>query len=66
MKFYNLKTRSYVEVGENDVKKKEMVRKTKNGELVRYALVGKHGGQTLYKFVKKAEYDALKADVIKD
>jgi len=66
MKFYNLKTRSYVEVEDKDVKKKEMVRKTKNGELIRYALVGTHGGQTLYKFVKKADYDALKSDVIKD
>jgi hypothetical protein len=66
MKFYNLKTRSYVEVDDANVKKKEMVRKTKNGELTRYALVGEHGGQTLYKFVKKADYDALKADVVKD
>lgn len=65
MQFYNLKTRSHVDVPEKDVKKKEMVRKTKNGELTRYAFVADHNGASLFKFVKKADYDALNVPVIK-
>ena len=66
MQFYNLKTRAHVDVPETDVKKKEMKRKTKNGELIRYAFVATYNGAPLFKFVKKADYDALKADVVKD
>ena len=56
MKFYNLKTRSHVDVPDNDVRKTKMVRKTKNGEQVRYALTAEFGGSKLFKFVNEATY----------
>ncbi len=58
MKFYNLKTRSHVDVPESDVQKKKMVRKTKNGEQTRYALTAEHNGSRLFKFVSEATYKA--------
>jgi len=61
MKFYDLKTRAHVEVAEGNVTKKKMVRKTKTGEQVRYALMGAHDGRTLYKFVNEATYKATNA-----
>lgn len=56
MKFYDLKTRNHVEVAESNITKKKMVRKTKAGEQVRYALVGSHDGRVLYKFVNEKTY----------
>lgn len=61
MKFYNLKTRSHVEVPEGDVKKLKMVRKTKSGEQTRYAFTAEHGGSKLFKFVNEATYKASSA-----
>lgn len=61
MQFYNLKTRSHVEVPDGDVKKMKMTRKTKSGEQVRYALTAEHGGVKLFKFVNEATYKASKA-----
>ena len=61
MKFYNLKTRSHVDVPEGNVKKKKMVRKTKSGEQVRYALTADFQGSKLYKFVNEATYKATNA-----
>ncbi len=61
MQFYNLKTRSHVDVPETNVKKTKMVRKTKNGEQTRYALKATYEGSTLYKFVSEAVYNATKA-----
>lgn len=58
MQFYNLKTRSHVDVPDSDVKKKKMVRKTKSGEQTRYALLADYQGTTLYKFVNEATYTA--------
>ncbi len=58
MQFYNLKTRSHVEVPETDVRKTKMIRKTKNGEQTRYALKATYNGSTLYKFVNEATYTA--------
>lgn len=66
MKFYNLKTRSHVEVPETQVKKKKMVRKTKNGtEQVRYALVADYEGSNLYRFVNEATFNATNVSEIK-
>ncbi|MDX2066436.1 MAG: hypothetical protein SFX74_11900 [Fimbriimonadaceae bacterium] len=59
MKFYNLKTRSHVEIADADVKKKQMKRQTKSGEQIRYAFVANHEGTPLHKFVKKEDFDAL-------
>jgi hypothetical protein len=56
MQFYNLKTRSHVDVPEANVRKKKMVRKTKTGEQTRYALMAEHDGTTLYKFINEATY----------
>lgn len=56
MKFYNLKTRSHVDVPESDVQKKKMTRKTKNGTQVRYAFVANHKGEQLFKFCSEADY----------
>jgi hypothetical protein len=56
MKFYNLKSRTHVDVPESNVRKTKMVRKTKNGEQVRYALTAEHEGTKLFKFVNEATY----------
>ncbi len=61
MKFYNLKTRSHVDVADSDVRKTKMVRKTKNGEQVRYALTAEYEGSKLFKFVNEATYKATDA-----
>lgn len=59
MQFYNLKTRSHVDVPDTEVKKVRMTRKTKNGEQVRYALTATFEGSKLFKFVNEATYNAM-------
>ena len=59
MQFYNLKTRSHVDVPDSEVKKVRMTRKTKNGEQVRYALTATFEGSKLFKFVNEATYKAM-------
>lgn len=59
MKFYNLKTRSHVEIPESEITKMKMVRPTKTGEQTRYAVKATYEGTPLTKFVKKDDYDAL-------
>jgi hypothetical protein len=61
MQFYNLKTRSHVDVPDSDVMKKKMIRTTKSGEQVRYALTATYQGSTLFKFVSEATYKASSA-----
>lgn len=61
MQFYNLKTRSHVDVPEANVKKKKMIRKTKSGEQTRYALMAEYEGTTLYKFINEATYKSSNA-----
>jgi hypothetical protein len=61
MQFYNLKTRSHVEIPEDQVKKMKMVRKTKSGEQTRYALTAEHEGIKLFKFVNETTYNSSKA-----
>ena len=56
MKFYNLKTRSHVDVPEGQVKKMKMTRKTKSGTQTRYALTANFEGSKLFKFVNEATY----------
>lgn len=58
MEFYNLKTRSKVDVPEGNVRKTKMVRKTKSGQQTRYALTAEFEGSKLYKFVNEATYNA--------
>ncbi|MER3496437.1 MAG: hypothetical protein C4320_06405 [Armatimonadota bacterium] len=61
MQFYNLKTRSHVEVPEGDVNKVQLKSKTKNGEQVRYAFTATHEGQKLFKFVSEKAFQESKA-----
>ncbi|HZH98988.1 MAG TPA: hypothetical protein VEX38_08450 [Fimbriimonadaceae bacterium] len=61
MQFYNLKTRSHVEVPDTNVRKMKMTRKTKSGEQVRYALTAEHEGSKLFKFVNEDTYNKSKA-----
>jgi hypothetical protein len=56
LKFYNLKTRSHVDVPEGQVKKMKMTRKTKSGTQTRYALTASYQGSKLFKFVNEATY----------
>lgn len=56
MQFYNLKTRSHVDVPEDSVKRTKMVRKTKSGEQTRYAFTAEFNGAKLFKFVNEATY----------
>lgn len=64
MQFYNLKTRSHVEVPDSAVKKTKMVRKTKSGEQTRYALTAEHEGSKLFKFINEATYKASNAQEV--
>lgn len=61
MQFYNLKTRSHVDVPDGDIRKQKMVRKTKNGEQVRYALTADYQGTKLFKFVNEQTYKTSNA-----
>lgn len=66
MQFYNLKSRSHVDVPEKNVKKMKMVRKTKSGdEQVRYALTAEHEGSKLFKFVNEATYKSTNVPEVK-
>ena len=60
MEFYNLKTRSRVEIPESDITKHKMVRATKTGEQTRYAVKATFEGTPLTKFVSQDTYDSLK------
>lgn len=59
MRFYNLKTRSHVEVPDADIRKAKSVRKTKNGNQTRYMLTAEQGGMKLFKFVNEATYNSM-------
>ena len=61
MQFYNLKTRSHVDITDDKIRKQKMVRKTKNGQQVRYALTADYNGTKLFKFVNEATYKASNA-----
>lgn len=65
MQFYNLKTRSHVDIADKDIKKKKMIRKTKSGEQVRYALVAEYQGTSLFKFVNEATWKSVDAPEVK-
>jgi len=61
MQFYDLKTRSHVDVPEGNIRKMKMVRKTKSGSQTRYALTADYQGRKLYKFVSEANYKSSNA-----
>lgn len=65
MEFYDLKSRSKVNVPEGDVSKKKIVRKTKSGEQTRHALMASYQGRTLYKFVNEKDFNAANVKEVK-
>ncbi len=65
MKFYNLKTRSHVEVPDAQVKKMAMERETKKGKQIRYAFTAEYEGSKLYKFVSEKDYKAASFPEVK-
>lgn len=65
MQFYNLKTRSHVNVPDGDVRKMKMVRKTKSGEQVRYALTATYQGSKLFKFVNEKTFTSTNVPEVK-
>ncbi|MBL8087797.1 MAG: hypothetical protein JNM85_06970 [Chthonomonas sp.] len=58
MEFYDLKSRAKVQVGDSDVTKTKMVRKTKTGQQTRHALMANYQGRKLYKFVSEKDFNA--------
>lgn len=62
IEFYSVKAREKVSVPLSAVRKKTYTKETKTGAVqTRYALVAKHDGSSLTKFVSKADFDAVKA-----
>jgi hypothetical protein len=58
MEFYNVRTKSKVDVPDSAMVKKRMIRKTKNGTQTRYALIADYEGSKLYKFVNEATFNS--------
>ncbi len=58
MEFYNVRTKSKVDVPDSAMTKKRMIRKTKNGTQTRYALIADYEGSKLYKFVNEATFNS--------
>lgn len=59
MKFYNVKTKSFVDVPEDKVNKKKI--KIKNGKQIRYAFVAEHDGSKLTKFINEETFKSSNA-----
>lgn len=58
MEFYNLRTRSKVDIADGKISKCKMKRETKSGTQIRYALIGEHDGNKLYKFVNEKDFNS--------
>ncbi|GIW60866.1 MAG: hypothetical protein KatS3mg087_1932 [Patescibacteria group bacterium] len=64
MQFYNVKTRSFVDVPDSKLKKKQYVRKTSKGDQIRFAVRATlDDGTSLTKFVNKEVYENLNVPV---
>lgn len=60
MQFYNVKSRSKVDVPESDLTKKKFVRTTKTGSTqTRYAARAAVDGTNLTRFITEADYNKL-------
>ncbi len=60
MQFYNVKTRSKVEVPENELAKKKFIRTTQDGRTqARYAARANVNGASLTRFITEADYNKL-------
>lgn len=64
MQFYNLKTRSHVDIPDGQVKKLKMVRETKSGSQTRYALTAEYQGTNLFKFVNESTFNSSSAQEV--
>ena len=59
MQFYDVRTKSKVDVDESKLTKKKYARTTKSGSTqVRYALRANHNGSNLTRFVSEADYNS--------
>jgi hypothetical protein len=61
--FYNVKTRSKVEVSENNITKRAYSKTTSKGIQYRYAVQTTVDGTNLTKFVNKETYESLNVPV---
>ena len=62
MEFYNLKTKSKVDVHESHVKKQRFTRETSGGKKQsRFALVAEVDGARLFRFVNQDTFDSTQA-----
>lgn len=62
MEFYNLKTKSKMDVDEKHIKKQTFTRETSGGKTqTRYALVAEVDGTRMFKFVNQKTYESVKA-----
>jgi hypothetical protein len=62
MEFYNVKTKSKVNVNENQVKKQRFTRETSGGKKqTRFALVAEVEGTRLFRFVNQDTFESVKA-----
>ncbi len=60
MQFYNVKSRSKVDVDQKDITKKKFVRTTKTGgSQTRYAARAQVDGTNLTRFISEADYNTL-------
>lgn len=65
MEFYDVKSRSKVKIAESAITKKKMVKKTGKGTQTRYALIGKHDGRDLWKFVNEEVFNKMNVQEVK-
>lgn len=63
VEFYNVKTKSKVEVEEKNLRKKVFSRITAKGTQFRYAVRATVDGVNLTKFISKETFDALRVPV---
>jgi hypothetical protein len=62
MEFYNLKTKSKVNVRDNQVKKQRLTRDTSGGKKqTRYALIAEVDGMRMFRFVNQDTFNSVKA-----
>ena len=61
--FYNVKTKSKVDIEEKDLRKKSFSRITSTGTQYRYAVRATVDGVNVTKFVSKETYDSLNVPV---
>lgn len=62
MQFYDVRSKSKVEIDDSKLTRKKYVRTTKNGSTqTRYAVRASHNGGNLTRFVSEADYNSMSA-----